>query len=154
MSPTKLRITSAKPKPDFLMTLAYRYYIYDKAIHEKMENKALYGSKSASTTGAYKLISISPNKGVHIQRNDAAVNMFPHLRAPIKNVKGVPIPDEQTQVAALLTGQVHVIRLSTQDQVKNLGKIKLLYKLVLDYQKVTKVLLALLFFFYFPIYIF
>ena len=122
LSPTKIRITSAKPKPDFLMTLAYRYYIYDKAIHEKLENKALYGSKSASTTGAYKMISISANKGVHIRRNDAAVKMFPHLRAPIKNVKGIPIPDEQTQVAALLTGQVHVIRLSSQDQVLNLSK--------------------------------
>ena len=121
LSPTKIRITSAKPKPDFLMTLAYRYYIYDKAIHEKLANKALYGAKSASTTGAYKLMSISANKGVHIQRNDAAVKMFPHLRAPIKNVKGVPIPDEQTQVASLLTGKVHVIRLSTQDQVRNLS---------------------------------
>lgn len=118
LSPTRIQLVSKKPKGDLMMTLAYRYYMYDSAIHSKMDDKAAYGRKSASTTGAYRLVSINRNSGVKLTRNDEAVAKFPHLRAPIKNIHGIPIPDSQTQLASLLTGAVDVLQTSSADTVK------------------------------------
>ena len=67
-------------------------------------------------------MSIDRNGNMHVTRNDDAVKKFPHLRAPIKNVVGVPIPDRQTQIAQLITGGVHVIGKSTPDMLAELAK--------------------------------
>ena len=122
LSRTRIRIVSKKVRADAMMVIAYRFYIYDKGVHEKLENKALYGAKSGSTTGVWKLLSIDKNKGVHLVRNDEAVKKFPHRRAPIKFIRGIPIPDRQTQLAALLTGKIHSLRNPTADMVKQLRK--------------------------------
>lgn len=122
MSPTKIRVVAKRPRPDDLLAWAYRFYIYDSGVHSKMENKALYGSKSASTTGVYKLVSISANRGVRLTRNDDAVGKFKHRRAPIKNIVGVPIPETQVQIAQLLTGGVDVVRSTSLDNIKQFAK--------------------------------
>lgn len=122
INPYKIRVVAKKPRPDDLMAWAYRFHIYDKGVHEKMANKALYGAKSGSSTGVYKLVSISANKGVRLIRNDEAVAKFKHRRAPIKNIVGIPIPEGQVQVAQLLTGGVDVVRSASQDTIRNLAK--------------------------------
>ncbi len=40
---------------------------------------------------------------MRLTRNDEAVAKLTNIRAPIKNIVGVPIPDRQTQIAQLLT---------------------------------------------------
>ena len=120
LSPHKIRIVAKKPRPDDLMSISYRFAIYDGKVHSELKNKALYGAISASTTGVYKIVSIDKNKGVRLIRNDEAVAKFPHRRAPIKHVRGVPVPDRAVQVAALLTGDVHSIRNPTEDMVRAL----------------------------------
>lgn len=122
LGPHKIRIVAKKPRPDDLMGVAYRFYIYDKKVHSQLKNKALYGAISASTTGVYKLVSINRNDGPRLVRHEAAVGKFPHRRAPIKHVRGIPVPDRATQVAALLTGEVHSIRNPTPDMVRSLAK--------------------------------
>ena len=122
LSPTKVRIHAVRPRADDLEVLAYRFQMFDRAVHSKLEDKASYGRTSASSTGAYKLVSIDRNGNLHVTRNDDAVKKFPHLRAPIKNVVGVPIPDRQTQIAQILTGGVHVIGKSTPDMLAELAK--------------------------------
>ncbi|MBT4672616.1 MAG: hypothetical protein HOB64_10910 [Rhodospirillaceae bacterium] len=122
LSPTKIRLTGKKRKHDDLFIYAYRFQIFDKGVHSKMEDKATYGAKSASTTGPYKLIKLDRKSGAHIQRNEDTAGYFPHRRAPIKNVKGISMPDRQTQVAALLTGQIDVLRNPTPDMIKEFRK--------------------------------
>jgi len=115
LGPYKVRLHSKEPRADDLELLAYRFHIFDKAAHEKLEDKAIYGRTVASSTAAYKLVSIDRTGNLTIMRNDDAIKKFPHLRAPIKNVVGVPIPDRQTQIAQLLTGGVHVLSKASPD---------------------------------------
>lgn len=122
LSPYKIRLTAKKRKHDDLFIYAYRFQIFDKGVHSIMKDKATYGAKSASTTGPYKLIKLDRQSGAHIQRNEETVGYFPHRRAPIKNVKGISMPDRQTQVAALLTGQIDVLRNPTPDMIKEFRK--------------------------------
>ena len=107
-----------------MMSTAYRFYIYDSKEHKALKNKAMYGALSASTTGVYKVVSINKNDGVRLTRHLAAAGKFPHRRAPIKNVHGVPIPDRMTQVASLLTGEIHSLRNPTPDQLERFRKDK------------------------------
>lgn len=122
LSPYKIRLTGKKRKHDDLFAYAYRFQIFDKGVHSIMKDKATYGAKSASTTGPYKLIKLDRKSGAHIQRNEATAGFFPHRRAPIKNVKGISMPDKQTQVASLLTGQIDVLRNPTPDMIKEFRK--------------------------------
>jgi peptide/nickel transport system substrate-binding protein len=122
LSPTKIRLRAIQPRADDLELLTYRFLIFDKAVHEKLEDKATYGRTTASSTGAYKLVSIDRAGNIRITRNDDAIKKFPHLRAPIKNVVGVPIPDRQTQIAQLLTGGVHVLSKASPDTLTALAQ--------------------------------
>jgi peptide/nickel transport system substrate-binding protein len=115
VSPTRVRIHASAPRADDFELLAYRFQMFDKGVHEKLEDKTRYGSTSASGTGAYKLVSIDRNGNLQITRHDDAVKKIAHFRAPIKNVHGIPIPDRQTQIAQLLTGGVHVVSKATPD---------------------------------------
>ncbi len=122
LSPTKVRLRAIEPRADDLELLAYRSIMFDKTIHEKLEDKATYGRTTASSTGAYKLVSIDRVGNLQITRNDETVKKFPHLRAPIKNIVGVPIPDRQTQIAQLLTGGVNVLSKASPDMLVELAK--------------------------------
>ena len=122
LSPTKLRLRAKEPRADDLELLTYRFLIFDKGVHEKLEDKTTYGRTSASSTGAYKLVSIDRTGNIQVTRNDDAIKKFPHLRAPIKNVMGIPIPDRQTQIAQILTGGVHVLSKASPDTLAELAK--------------------------------
>jgi len=117
----KIRLHSKEPRADDLELLAYRFHIFDKAAHEKLEDKTTYGRTVASSSAAYKLVSIDRTGNITITRNDDAIKKFPHLRAPIKTVVGVPIPDRQTQIAQLLTG-VHVLSKASPDTLAEFAK--------------------------------
>jgi len=109
VGPYKVRIHAKQARPDDLEVMAYRFHIFDKKVHEKLEDKQSYGRTSASSTGAYKLVSIDHGGNVRVVRNDESVSKIKSIRAPIKNIMGVPVPDRQTQIAQLLTGGVHVL---------------------------------------------
>ena len=109
ISPYKVRVHAKQARPDDIEVMAYRFHILDKKVHEKLEDKQSYGRTTASSTGAYKLVSIDHNGNVRLTRNDEAVSKLKNIRAPIKNIVGVPVPDRQTQIAQLLTGGVHVL---------------------------------------------
>ena len=49
---------------------------------------------------------------------------FSHQRAPIKRIQSVPVPDRQTQLAKLITGEVGVITNVTEDMAAELAKQK------------------------------
>src|SRR5690606_12445001 len=110
LGPNKLRLVGKKPFASDIFTIAYRFYIYDAAIHKGLENKADYGRGSPSTTGLYKILSVDENQGVRLERFEPNVGKFAHRRAPIKYIHTVPVPDRQTQIAQIMTGGVDVIR--------------------------------------------
>jgi len=124
LGPHKVRITMHEPLAVDMFNLAYSFSFYDSAIHKKFDEKADYGRVSPSGTGSYKVISVDANAGVVVERFEPALKSFKHLRAPIKRIQSVPVPDRQTQIAKLITGEVNVITNVTEDMAAELAKQK------------------------------
>jgi peptide/nickel transport system substrate-binding protein len=120
LSDYKLRVISKRPFSTDLHTIAYRFYIYDSKVHKSLKNPKTYGRVSASATGVYRALSIDKNSGFLVERWDPAVGKWPHRKATIKRIQSTPIPDRQTQIAALLTGKVDAIRNVTADMAAQL----------------------------------
>jgi peptide/nickel transport system substrate-binding protein len=124
LGPYKVRITMQEPLAVDLFNFAYTFIFYDSAIHKALADKTDYGRVSPSGTGAYRALSVDANNGVLVERFEPALKTFPHLRAPIKRIRSIPVPDRQTQIAKLLTGEVNVITNITEDMAAELGKRK------------------------------
>jgi len=124
LGPHKVRITTHEPLAVDMFNLAYSFSFYDSAVHKKFDEKADYGRVSPSGTGSYKVISVDANAGVVVERFEPALKSFKHQRAPIKRIQSVPVPDRQTQIAKLITGEVNVITNVTEDMAAELAKQK------------------------------
>ena len=118
--PHKLRINFKKPSSTDLSSIAYRFKIYDSKVHKSLKDKAAYGRVSASTTGVYKVNSVSPDGRFVLERFEPAIGKWPHRRAPIKHIIGVPMPDRQSQLAGLFTGGLEMLRNVTADAARDL----------------------------------
>ncbi len=122
LGPYTVRITANKTFATELETIAYRFYIYDSKVLGKLENKADYGRVSPVTTGAYKVVALDQQKMV-LERFDDYYDKTGPMRAPIKRIIVMPIPDRQTQIAQFLTGNIDVIRNANADTARELGKM-------------------------------
>jgi len=117
LGPYKVRIVSKEPFASDLSTVAYRFRVYDSKVHSAIEDYESYGRVSASGTGPYRLVSLDRNQGVALERFD---NYKGAERQPIRRVTGIPMPDEQTRIAQLLTGGIDVIHGLSADNAKGL----------------------------------
>ncbi len=124
LGPYKVRVTLHEPVAVDLFNYAYSFYMYDSVLHKSYAEKADYGRKTPSGTGAYRILSVDGTNGVVAERFDPAVKAFKHLRAPIKTVRSVPVPDRQTQMAKIITGEVNVVTNITEDMAKQLSNVK------------------------------
>ena len=124
LGPNKVRVTMHEPLAVDMFNLAYSFSIYDSEVHKKLNDKSDYGRISPSGTGPYRVISVDANAGVLAERFDPALKTFSHHRAPIKRLQSVPVPDRQTQIAKLITGEVNVITNVTEDMAAELAKQK------------------------------
>ncbi|HWE71998.1 MAG TPA: ABC transporter substrate-binding protein [Stellaceae bacterium] len=121
VDPYKVRITAKEPFAGELMAFAYRFYIYDSKVLNKLENKADYGRLGAIATGPYKVVSLDQQKMVLTRFDDYYDKDRPGT-APIKNIVVMPIPDRQTQIAQFMTGNIDLIRNATADLARELAK--------------------------------
>ena len=116
----KVRIRAKQPQADDLSKLAYRMRVYDSKIHQALglEKFGDYGRLSASGTGPYRMVSIDRSKAV-LEKFDNAKDAY--QRAAVKRYIGTHMPDEQTQVAQILTGGVDALRNVSTDNAKSLS---------------------------------
>ncbi len=117
----KIRIHSKQPFSTDLGILGYRMRIRDgRIINElaKTNNVPDYG-KTAVGTGAYKVASIGRNDGLLMEAVANHWDKSGYYPQPVKFVRGVFIPDRQTQAAQLITGNLDVMRNITTDDAKN-----------------------------------
>ena len=117
IGPNTIRITSKRPQANDMSSLAYRSRIFDSKIHKGLEKYEDYGRVSASGTGPYKMVSIERGKVV-LEKFEGYKN--PYQRQAVNRYIGVHIPDEQTQIAQLLTGGMDALRNISTDNAKNL----------------------------------
>lgn len=72
-------------------------------------------SRQPSGTGPFRITRVVPRTSIEMQRNDAYWN--PERRAKLDRVVLVPMPDPNTRVAALRSGQVDWIEVPPADAV-------------------------------------
>ncbi len=119
----KLRIHSKEPFSTDLGILGYRMRIRDgRVIKELAKTNSVpdYG-KTAVGTGAYRVASIGRNDGLVMEKVDNHWDKSGYYPQPVKTVRGVFVPDRQTQVAQLLTGNLDLMRNITTDDAKALA---------------------------------
>ena len=122
LGPYKVRLTSKEAFATDLQTMAYRFYILDAKILNKLENKADYGRMGGVATGPYKLVSIDAQKMV-LERFDDYYDKTGPYQAHMKRVIVTPMPDRQTQIAQFLTGNIDLIRNATADTARELAQM-------------------------------
>ena len=120
LGPYKFRAHLTEPYALDLFAFTYRFVAEDSDILAKLDNKADYGRVSAASAGPYKLTSYDRNQGFTLEKfKDLKIA---HRRAPIGRIHIVPVTDDQTQIAQLLTGGIDVLRNVSEDNAKELAK--------------------------------
>ncbi len=118
IGPTTVRFHSRTLYALDLAFIAQNMWMLESALHKPLEDKSLYGRRTPIGTGEYKVSQFDPDGTVSLVRyENAAVGPKP----PIANVRMVPVPEQQTQIAHLLTGGIEVMRAPTPDQLKELS---------------------------------
>lgn len=121
IGPDTVRVHSKRADPTIPLRLATNIKVIDSELHKSLKNKDLYG-RHAMGTGPYKVVSITDDAGAKFVRNDAYAEGPGRPVARIKHLEGVFIPDPETQVASLLTGNVEAVRDPAEDKLAFLEK--------------------------------
>ena len=95
LGPYTVRITAKQPFATELSTFAYRFFIYDSKVLNKLDNKADYGRMGAIATGPYKVVSLDQQKMV-LERFDDYYDKNGPKQAHVKHIIVTPMPDRQT----------------------------------------------------------
>jgi len=122
LGPHKIRVVTKQPTPDLLEVLAYRTWIYPEHIFAPLEDKESFGTKPVGT-GMVKAIQVDRNAGAILLKNPD----YKHGNAakPASNIgrfEVMSIPDEGTQMAHFLRGDLHLIRNTPLEQAEELIK--------------------------------
>ncbi len=119
LGPHKFRLHAMEPTGTDLMTIAYRFQIWDSKVLLKGE-RADYSRLTPIGTGPYKVTQLDVNKGITVERYDG-YNTIPTLKkAYIRKVTAAPVPDRQTQSAELMVGHIDVLRNVAPDLAQSL----------------------------------
>ena len=121
LGPYKVRLHASRPVVMDYGFLSYRMRMRDIETMNALEDKAEYG-KTAVGTGPYRVVSIDRNAGIALERVENHWEGGNYYPAPAKKVRALFIPDRQTQVAQLMTGNIDLMRNITSDDQMNLAK--------------------------------
>jgi peptide/nickel transport system substrate-binding protein len=117
-----VRIITKVPSALALTELARALLIVPAKIHGGFEKKVDFGRKNPIGTGPYKLVSFDPAKGFELVKNDDYHHGGDCKRAAsIRHVQVLAMPDEQTQIAQLMTGGIDILHAEGTETAKQLG---------------------------------
>lgn len=120
----RFQVKSKQPMAVMMAKMTSFPAIYPKHVHGKLsiKDKNKFG-KAAVGTGPYKAIKYNPSVGVRLVRNKNFVHGNAGKPAgTINNVFVRPIPDEQAQLAELLTGNIDLMYNMDKDNALELEK--------------------------------
>ncbi len=122
LGPYKVRITVAKPTPKDLLDVGAYTWGENSKVHKALgENNESYG-RNPIGTGPYKVIEMESNKAIVMTPNEKFKPGGDGVSARVKRLEAVYIPDQQVQMAQLMTGGIDIMRDPTPDQVSELSK--------------------------------
>lgn len=117
-----VRVISKRPAAVALARMAISVPIMPSDAHGAIKNKIEFGKKPIGT-GPYRVTLVDPNKGIRFVRNDNYKHgNKAHPPGTIKNVHILPIPDVQTQVAQMITGNLDMMHNVLKDQSEALAR--------------------------------
>jgi peptide/nickel transport system substrate-binding protein len=122
LGPYKIRLNGKEVNSSDMSALAYRSKLLDGETMKSLQNMGDYGRVSPNATGPYKVVDFDQNRGLILERVENHWDKSGYSRAPTKRVHGIPVPDRQTQIAKLLTGEVDLLRNVQAEDAKELGK--------------------------------
>jgi peptide/nickel transport system substrate-binding protein len=117
----KIRIKSKYPFSTDLSALAYRVKILNGNVMKSLSSMNDYGRLKPVGTGVYKVTKFDQNTGLEVEAVANHWDKSGYGRAPVKRLHGIPVPDRQTQIAKLLTGEVDLLRNVQPEHAKELG---------------------------------
>ena len=118
---TTFRINSKIPMAVMLAKMTNFPSIYPKHIHDKLAKKNEFGQKAIGS-GPFKVASFESGKAITLVKNSSYKNIaFGKPEAQLNRVQIFPRPDEQSQVASLLTGQQDLMYNMDKDQALELA---------------------------------
>ncbi len=122
--PDTIRVIAATPTAFDESRMAYLTAILPQHVHGKLEDKVAFG-RAPVGTGMYKVTSVDENKGTMLEQNPNYT--FGGSARPVTNVKKIFlafIPDQGTQMAQYLAGNLDVLRDVDVAQAEHLGEQK------------------------------
>ncbi len=116
LGPYKVRIKSSTPNSIAMSLLAYVTPILDGKVLEQQKND--YGRLTPYGTGVYKVNTLD-NTGITVEAYDGFKGDPKYMKAGIKYVRAIPVPNRQTQQAQMMTGGLDMLRNVEPDVAKN-----------------------------------
>jgi peptide/nickel transport system substrate-binding protein len=118
---TTVRISSKEPFAPFLDRLTSNVPIYPAKIYRALENKGDFG-RNPIGTGPYRVVSFDPAKGnVVYEKNENYAMGDVRPAGSIKHILLSSIPDQQTQIAKLFSGELDLVYNIEPDMVASLS---------------------------------
>jgi peptide/nickel transport system substrate-binding protein len=119
-----IRVVAKRPTPIPLVILSSTADILPAKLHGGYATKTDFGRQHPIGTGPYKVVSLDATTGVHLVKNEAYPqgNDCKH-GGSIGHVVGIPITDQQTQIAQLTVGGVDFMRGRSKDQADMLAQL-------------------------------
>ena len=119
-----VRLTMKAPTPTALEFLAGELFIYPNEYYAKVGPEGM--GKNPVGTGPYKVASFNPSVSATFVRNENYFTGSPKGKAKIKNVVQRTVPDQNTQIAELLSGRadwIWKVKTDQAEKLKELGKV-------------------------------
>ncbi len=118
----KVRIRSKYPMPNMLEILALRVFMFPEHVHKPLADKETFGTKPVGT-GMWRATQVDRNLGDIFLKNPN----YKHggkAKPPsnIGRVDVIPVPDEGTQMAHFLRGDIHLLRNTPLEQAEEMAK--------------------------------
>lgn len=118
--PYSLRVKAKALNATDLMHFAFRTQIVNARVHASYDDPSKYGRETPIGSGPYRVVKFDGKTGVSLARFDG-FRGNPYERAPVRRFEAAFLPDRQTQIAQLLTGQVEVIYNVSPDNARLLA---------------------------------
>ena len=115
----KVRLKMKQPTPTALEFLAGPLLIYPNEYYSKVGPDGM-GTKPVGT-GPYKVVDFKPGASVDFVRNEDYFAASPKGKPAIEKISQRTIPDNNTQIAELLSGTVEWLWKVPQDQAERLA---------------------------------
>jgi peptide/nickel transport system substrate-binding protein len=119
-----VRVVAKQPSPIPMVILSSTADILPAKLHGGYATKTDFGRQHPIGTGPYKVVSLDATKGVELVKNpDYPQGNDCKHGGSIGHVVGIPITDQQTQIAQLTVGGIDFMRGRSKDQADMMSQM-------------------------------